>query len=677
MTIENIFAPDPTFRQGQYHKLSDNVNDWDEQIHSILASVVPKRLGLKTMLHWQKVDDNQGYAVGSVVLSGDQDKSIGVPLIVKQWHLAPVDTLLIGDKAYPLSADTLKEVFTGDQLATEMIPRHGPSSVFDSGQMYQNTYPPVGGGRYVYSADESSLLEYALATAWEQDMEEFRKTAHDGEILAAAARSGNIDLFKLAARTRGKKPKKKKARRRSIMQVSKKGHNEYSILGNPEGVFDPVMHDVDRPTMRKFIGSLVGGGEAEREFVSRVDKNREQMIVGPKEQTGDKRDYKVGQPIGQHGEIFLYDTTEGLDSPSSCDKFGVYGVKDAAGVTSYGYVFPDVVNFDGRKMGVKLFVGKSCSTAQPRIVGTHEPDREVELPDTEPEPGKTGTLVYIEKGKALATAPFRVMSSMMHGCTKMLKVKDFYGKDTTLSFSPMAEGMTKIEKSKSLMSGDGGYVIPGKMRFVELATTKKLATSPNEHKKYASGHRDVNALKVMRSNDKFVFKAAGLDKYASVNGIEFDFNNLGMGQAKFLLASFGCPGQKIAMVLDRQPGLPVEIHGLTFPKLASEIEEDTSEAEFIRSLRCNLVKEASVMEEAEVVDTALSLGFINPENVAKYIQSIPKLKECVSLLSKLLLGSRLGMKNIPEEATTSAVQNILKVIDGLRRLGLMKHQQAA
>jgi hypothetical protein len=400
------------------------------------------------------------------------------------------------------------------------------------------------------------------------------------------------------------------------------------------------------------------------------------MIVGPKEQTGEKRNYGVGRPLGQHGEIFLYDEKEGQGSPQSCDKFGIYGVKDAAGVTSYGYIFPDVVNFDSKKVGIKLFVGKAVSAAQPRITGIHEPHREVELADTEPDPGKTGTLVYIEEGKALATAPFRIVSSMMHGDTRTVKVKDFHGNNVALTFSPNAEGMTKIQKSKSMMTGDNTYVIPAKMRFVELAATKKLATSPGEHKKYASGAQDANPLRVMRSNDKYVFRG-DLSKYANVNGVSFDFSNLSHGQAKFMLASFGCPSEKIAAVLKREPGLPVEIHGLTFPKVASEISEDTAEADYIRSLRVNLVKVAAMMEEGEVVDAALSLGFINPENVGKFIESIPKLTECVSLLSKLLLAARLGMKNIPEDATTSGIQSILKVIDGLRRLGLMKTEKAA
>ena len=83
------------------------------------------------------------------------------------------------------------------------------------------------------------------------------------------------------------------------------------------------------------------------------------------------------------------------------------------------------------------------------------------------------------------------------------------------------------------------------------------------------------------------------------------------------------------------------------------------------------------MDEGEVVDAALSLGFVNSENVHKFVESMPRLKEAVSMLSKLLIAARLGMSNIPEAATTSAIQNILKVIEGLKKLGLMKSKKAA
>lgn len=677
MSIENIFSPDPSFRQSQYHKLSDNVNDWDEQIYGILAGVIPKRLGLKNQLHWQKVDDNKGYAVGSMVLSEQSGRSIGVPLIVKQWHLAPVDTMLIGDKAYPLTADTLKEVFTGEEISTETISKHSPGSLFDAGSMQENAYPPSGGGRYVYSSDQGSLLEQVMATAWEEDLDELRKTAEeDPSILAAYARRGTLEIVKAAAKKKGKKPKKGPSRKRNIFQVNKKSVNEFSILGNSSGVFDPLMQTVDRPTMCKFVASVAGPGEAEREFVSRVDKNREEMITLPNVDLWGKRNFGVGEPEGQHGNIFMYDTKSGRDPKAKkIDKFGIYGVKDSAGVTSYGYLFPHVVNFDSKKLGIKLFVGKNVSSAQETIVGFHEPDREVGLPETDTDPGKTGTLVYFDGGRALATMPFRIISSSVMGGSKTVKVEDFFGRPATLMFSDFSESMTKMDKSKSLMSSGPTYLIPSKMRFVELGPNKQIPSSVEEHEKHASGRLDSNPLKVIRSNGKYIFKAAGLDKYANVNNVGFDFDNLDQSQAKFLLASFGCPAEKIASLLRRKDSLQVEIHGLDFPKVASSNEPPSYVDGFIRSLRVNLVKEASAVEDAEVVDTALSLGFINPENIGKFIEAVPRLKECISLLSKLLLGARMGMKNIPEEATASAIQSIMKVIDGLRRLGLIRTEQ--
>lgn len=678
--MENLFIPDPSFRQGQYQKLSDNVNEWEEQIYSTLASVVPRRLGLSTTLHWQKVDDQQGYAIGSIVLTEKKSKkSVGIPLIVKQWHLAPLDTMLIGDdKAYPLSDETLKEYFGGGDVANELISRHGPSAVYDSGNQYESTYPPVGGGRYVYSSFQGSLLDEVLKDAWKDDIESFKKSAQASEVLAAAAKNGHYDTFNKVAKTEGKKPSKK-APKRSIVHVQKKGVNEYSVLGNPEGVFDPVMDKVNRPTLKKFVGAVVGPGEAEQAAVSRIDKVQNYQLSGPKEQTGERRNEPPGRKLGEHGQIFLYE--EGVqDTASNCDRFGVYGVKDPAGVTSYGFVFPNVVSFDGKKIGVKIFAGKNASCVQSRIAGVHEPAREMELPKTEPEPGKLGTLVHVKDGKALATVPFRVVGFKMYNDTKAATVKDFYGKTVTLVFSPMAEGMTRLEKSKDLgpLASGPTYVIPESMKFVELGPTKKLPESEGDHQKLSMLSHDINPLRITQSNGRYIFRGPDLSKYANVNNVPFDFQNLDRGQAEFLLCSFGCPMQKAAAVVARANGhREVQVHNLALPKVASEVQEDASYHDFVRSLRCDLVKQAAVMEEAEAVDTALSLGFVNPNNVSKFIEAVPKLKECLSLLSKLLVAARLGMSNIPEEATSSAVDDIQRIIAGLRKLALSKTVAAA
>lgn len=669
--MESIFAPEPQFQQGQYHKLSDNVNEWEEQIHSLISGNIPPRLGLSTKIHWSKVDDQSGYGVGSIILGDKSGASVGVPIIVKQWHLAPMDTVMMDDMAYPLNEESLKEIFSDASLSNETVSRRNVGRLFDSGNMYESTYPPVGGGRYVYS----SLLENIEGTMLEEDIEDLRKSASP-EVLTAAKKNGSYEILSKLAAKKGKK-KAKKSRKKTVINVARKGVNEYSILGNPEGVFDPVMLNADRPTMRKFVASVVGKGEAEAEAVSRVDKNSSYQLSGPKERTSEPLKEPVGRKLGEHGEIFLTPPPESAKA-IQCDRFGVYAMKDPAGVVSHGYCFTNVIKFNGSKAGIKIFAGKNCCAVQPRISGVPSPDHEVSVPETMPDVGKFGTLVYTDKRNALATVPFTVDSVSMYKKIKGLGVTDFYGNKASLIICPTVQGIVPVKSSKEFgpLGGKNSYLVPQDMHFFELNHMKKMSEDVGEHDKYAALNHDLNQIRIIHQNDRFIIKGRELSKYASVNNVDFDFNSLKENELDFLLSSFGCPQEKLASIktaAKKQVG-GAKVHGLNMPKLAHEVPEDMRIDKYIRSLRCNLVKEASVMDEGEAVDAALSLGFINPDNVTKFMAAVPKLKEVLSILSKLLIASRLGMSNVPEEATRAARDNILRVVQGLRQLGLMQQK---
>lgn len=673
--MESIFAPEPQFQQGQYHKLSDNVNEWEEQIHSLVAGAIPARLSLSTKLHWSKVDDQTGYAVGSVILGDKSGKSIGIPIIIKQWHLAPLDTVMMDDKAYPLSEDSLKEIFYNTSIADETVSRRDISKMYSSGDAYENTYPPVGGGRYVYS---SSILESIEDTLWEDDINDLKKSATE-EVLAAARKNGSYNVLSKLASKKGKK-KRKKASKKTVINVARKGVNEYSILGNPEGVFDPVMLNADRPTMRRFVAKTVGKGQAEAEAVSRIDKNKSYQLPVAKQRLWEPSKEPVDRKLGEHGEIFLTPPSQGSKAVS-CDRFGVYAMKDPAGVISRGYCFPNVIKFNGSKAGLKIFAGKSCAAVQPRISGVPCPDYEVDVPETLPDVGKFGTLVYTDKGNALATVPFTVDSVSMYKEIKGLGVTDFYGNKVSLILSPTVKGITPVKKAKEFgpLAGPSSFLVPQDMHFFELNHLKKMSEDIGEHDKHAALDYDQNAVRVLCQNGVYVMKGRDLDKYASVNDVHFDFNSLHEGELDFLLSSFGCPQERLGEVKTASSTClgGARVHGLDMPKLAHEVPEDMAIDNYIRGLRCNLVKEASVMDEGEIVDSALSLGFINPDNITKFMAAVPKLKETLSILSKLLIAARLGMSSIPEEATRAARDNILRVVQGLKKLGLVSNKVEA
>jgi hypothetical protein len=101
-------------------------------------------------------------------------------------------------------------------------------------------------------------------------------------------------------------------------------------------------------------------------------------------------------------------------------------------------------------------------------------------------------------------------------------------------------------------------------------------------------------------------------------------------------------------------------------KLArSRIQADLSDV----SLRnYDLIKEASALTDAMTADKILGLGFINPENIASFVDSIPAFEQVSSTLAEMLIAVRLGMQGPPELAIERALVALEDNIQGLRRL---------
>ncbi len=83
-------------------------------------------------------------------------------------------------------------------------------------------------------------------------------------------------------------------------------------------------------------------------------------------------------------------------------------------------------------------------------------------------------------------------------------------------------------------------------------------------------------------------------------------------------------------------------------------------------LRRDLVKEAAILPDPTTVDAVLSLGFINPENTSAFIACLPKLDGAQKQMCKLLLASRLGLKDLPASALEKSIRATEEVIQGLK-----------
>jgi hypothetical protein len=75
-------------------------------------------------------------------------------------------------------------------------------------------------------------------------------------------------------------------------------------------------------------------------------------------------------------------------------------------------------------------------------------------------------------------------------------------------------------------------------------------------------------------------------------------------------------------------------------------------------------KQSSVLRES--VNSVLSLGFLNRRTLMKFVKQVDNLEEMQSALCGLLLASRLGLKEIPQEAAEAAIDAMEPILTGLK-----------
>jgi hypothetical protein len=78
-------------------------------------------------------------------------------------------------------------------------------------------------------------------------------------------------------------------------------------------------------------------------------------------------------------------------------------------------------------------------------------------------------------------------------------------------------------------------------------------------------------------------------------------------------------------------------------------------------------KIAATLQDSGLVDSVLSLKFINKENIDKYAEFAPQFEEAVNHLADLLIASRVGLQ-IQEEAVKTAMKNMAIVVRELKTL---------
>lgn len=150
-------------------------------------------------------------------------------------------------------------------------------------------------------------------------------------------------------------------------------------------------------------------------------------------------------------------------------------------------------------------------------------------------------------------------------------------------------------------------------------------------------------------------------------------------QAMFLLAAMGVHqgfgAEKLAEAITGRAPVRIKVaHGLT--PAAERLEESFKLAaatlESLPNLKCNLWKEAATITDPSAVDTVLSLGFINPENMMTFIGYMPVIEDSQQKLCELLLATRLGLSECSVTALERAVRTTEEVLEGLKSMAFQQ-----
>jgi hypothetical protein len=648
-----LFIEDPEMQDVSLTSLSQDPEEWSEEIIQKFKERIPQSSSMSTMIKMMKEDEENGAATGSVIVSNSKKQAI-IPIIIKDFMLMPLDVMIINQRLVPLTPDYFNRFFVNNEAFSglEEYPVFGGLGRFEDANLWNATYPPSL-GRYAYASAGFEILDQISDTIDGSVFKDyliknptvaanFHKHGHS-EIIKKLAnlQPVNMNEFRQGVEALINRP---------IQVLRRDGSKKYTILSNSDFVFSPVI--TTGMERRDFEQQIAEVSDCVADTMNEVDCNGEKMIPVPVEPQDKPYVYLAG-PVQRTIE--------------SANEFDHYVVRNSRGVEHTGVVVPTVINFDMEVLPVKLFLSNTMSTIQPEIAGVRIKNCDYKPEGQLPQPGQTGTFLFMmNKSKGLATIPVTVKSVTSDGSYLKIVVLDLLGVGYQLKIDNNMQDLQRIAKV-----GDW-YLLPGGFQWIPMQGFEQVSNSDVDFVTKSAGlKKSANPVKLIATGFN-QYSMKGVNKYAAACG--WDHTMLNDYQAKFLLLSLGMRPDDINFAI-KQANLSgdAEIHGLNFLPLKSEkIAEAKPLAEkmlkIAKKLKTNLIKEASYMADSQTVDTLLSLNFVNPENISKFVNKIPALKNCISHLASCLIASRLGMSDIPEQAAASAMYRLLDVINGLEAM---------
>lgn len=668
MALENLFATEPTLPSMQKTRLPEDTRTWGEAITTLIKQKFPDLANVAIEIEFRRKDEPTGSAIGAASLvSEEAQKTLCLPLIIKRFEMSPLDIWMEKESqaVHPITPDTFREQFFSPTAAEGLDnrPTDAAGAYFNDPSTWTSTYPPLQ-GRYSYASGGYRVLDLISDTMTPGDIAKFKdELAKHASALPKLFKHGHKEVLQKIAAKKGANTNDFEASAlkmipMSVAQIKKRGAN-YSVLAGANGIFDLAESlDLDRSACQKFLEKITAHAA---DVLEAVDQEGERMLV---------------MPPPPKDKVFLYDDM--LDKPVAAKELGAYVVKMKGGHDLEGVVLPNVVNFKGKKQSVKLFIAPEHASMQETIVGVENKNSvvyEKVLKHHAVRTGQSGTFVFIDNGVSVATEPVTIQAIEKNGMWPITawtlggqKIKIRQGWSDCPQGGPPGPGTEK--KDPKFLDAHGlieeqpeHYTIPKRMMWVPMERFQDVSSTAAD---WMSKEANViaSSTSVLRQFDENTYELqVGETKISGDNS-----------RVKFAMACLGAPLDVIDRSFKKVATIKrLNIYGLR--KVANVLtlkKQAAATAAQLKgicdSLRCSLVKEAAEVEDTETVDAMLSLGFLNQDNLAKFISYRPVFEKCADYLAQVTLASRLGMNDVDEAATTGAMQKMLEVSTGLKRV---------
>lgn len=637
---------------GIHHKLSDSVDMWPTEITQEAYKRLPYLSGYETNVIIDKMDEERGYAFGSIEINNKTDMTAGerrvyglrkahIPVVIKDQVLGPLDIFISEGKFRRLNEEDLrKELFRAD--LSDAVREKPPEQL-----LLNDITPPATYGRYTGSVKAASaeikrlpLLPMLNGHVSPAHMDRLVKVANDVKVaanfsrhdgpkaaLASALNLETIDVEKSAEMIfQNTRP--------NVVQVRKAGNGNYMVKWANTDMYAPTEEEVDPATAESLLPSKDMAGVLEADGSVTVTPD----VVAKETPTA--------------GDI------------KNIDEFGLWTTQDTMGNQLTGWAFPQLLSMDMQPMPLTLFTNGSQYALQDKMAGKLT-SKSTDIPKGSPR--GYGVLYYVDHGTAKAFVPMTVTTTYHGPDGVSYMAQTDLGEHLSFQF---VDGLKTVVKM-----GEGQYGVPETMCWLPLKARVEVVTEPVMFTKVA-------ALTSMAQlvGDKDVFSVRG-PAIEAMGWPRDETSFLKRAEAEFLLASLGMHSGKIKEAADRaSTGQVIEIGNcrkITKPheKFAAAMSEVKKAVEEAPVKNYFLAKEASILSDALTVDKVLGLGFLNADNIAVFVEMLPGLEAASSKLAELLLAVRLGLQDIPEAALERMLGAMEDVIRGLRALSHKEYQE--